>query len=592
MIKLLLFYCSIILTSNLFSQSLPIFLDGKTDDWNVPVPTYNDTENDGNVFDFKYFSVTNDEQFLFIRLNFTPEAKLIENNLLALYIDGDNNNATGVSTNGIGAELRWDFGNRTGQFFKNGTTNISFPEIQFRTLPTVTDTTYEIAIGRNVLPNGSDPLFSSLSIKIFIKDNDTNGDWMPNNGVTFEYTFDNTPTTPLVPIEISREDTSLLRVMNWNVFFDGLLEPGRADNFERILQAIQPDIICFNEFFNSSATQVVDAINQMLPLPGSASWYGVKLDAGNVTISKYPIIQSWAVYPGRRITASLIDLPQYNEKDIMVINSHFICCGVAGRDSIRQLEADATIAFILDAKSVGGLIDLPANTPFLIAGDLNLVGLRQQLTTLTTGEIINTQIFGNGSPPDWDNTDLEDLLSSQTDKRTAYTWRSDNSSFPPGRLDFQIYSNSVLTVEKDYVIQTEVMNTSRLTQYGLQQFDTRDASDHFPKVTDYSLDGATNVNNETELRDFGLEQNYPNPFNPSTKIKFTIPFTLRGAEGSFVSLKIYDVLGNEIETLVNEEKPAGSYEIDFSGSDLTSGIYFYQLKYGEFVESKKMILLK
>lgn len=167
MIKLILFYCAVILTGSLFSQSLPIFLDGKTDDWNVPVPTYIDAENDGSEFDFKYFSVTNDEQFLFIRLNLTPETKLVEDNFLTLYIDGDNNDATGVSVNGIGAELRCDFGFRTGQFFTNGTTNISFPEIQFRSLPTVTDTTYEIAIGRDVLPNGSDPLFSSPSTKIF-----------------------------------------------------------------------------------------------------------------------------------------------------------------------------------------------------------------------------------------------------------------------------------------------------------------------------------------------------------------------------------------------------------------------------------------
>ncbi len=586
MIKLILFYCAVILTGSLFSQSLPIFLDGKTDDWNVPVPTYIDAENDGSEFDFKYFSVTNDEQFLFIRLNLTPETKLVEDNFLTLYIDGDNNNATGVSVNGIGAELRCDFGFRTGQFFTNGTTNISFPEIQFRSLPTVTDTTYEIAIGRDVLPNGSDPLFSSPSTKIFFKDNVTNGDWMPNSGETFEYIFDDTPTTPLVPVEISREDTSYVRIMNWNVLFDGLLEPGREDNFERILQAIQPDIICFNEFFNSSATQVIDAINQMLPLPGGATWYGVMLDGGNVTISKYPFIQSWEVYPGHRITASLIDLPQYFEKDIMVINSHLKCCGGVQNDETRQLEADATIAFILDAKSPGGIIDLPENTPFLIAGDLNLVGLRQQLTTLVTGEIINTQIYGNGGPPDWDNTDLEDLLSSQTDKRTAYTWRNDNSSFPPGRLDFQIFSNSAINVEKDFVIQTEVMSSSRLAQYGLQQFDTRDASDHFPKVTDYSLNIITNTEEETELLDFMLEQNYPNPFNPTTTIKYQIP------ELSFVTLRVYDVLGNEIATLVNEEKPAGSYELDFSGSELTSGIYFYTLRTGDFVETKKMILLK
>ncbi len=68
---------------------------------------------------------------------------------------------------------------------------------------------------------------------------------------------------------------------------------------------------------------------------------------------------------------------------------------------------------------------------------------------------------------------------------------------------------------------------------------------------------------------FNLEQNYPNPFNPVTTIKYQIP------EISFVTLKVYDVLGNEIATLVSEEKPAGSYEINFNSSNLSSGIYFY-----------------
>jgi endonuclease/exonuclease/phosphatase family metal-dependent hydrolase len=572
--------------TNVFSQSLPIFLDGRTNDWNVSVPTYVDDENDGNFFDFKYFSVTNDEQFLFIRLNLTPENKLIEDNIISLYIDGDNNNSTGVSINGIGAELRWDFGLRIGQFFKNGTTNISFSDIQYRSLPTVTDTTYEIAIGRDVKPNGNDFLFTSPMINLVFIDAETNGDWMPNSGETFEYTFDDTPTPPVDLIEISREDTSLLRIMNWNVLWDGLLDPLREDSFERILQAIQPDIICFNEFFNSSAEQVKNKIIQMLPLPGGASWYAVKLGAGNVTLSKYPINQSWEVYPGQRITASLIDLPNWFEKDVMVINSHFRCCGGVERDSIRQLEADATISFILDAKTSGGVIDLPQETPFLILGDLNLVGLKQQLTTLVTGEIINTHLFGQGGAPDWDNTDLEDLLSQQTDKRTAYTWRDDGSSFPPGRLDFMIYANSVMDVEKHFVIQTEVMSTERLNEYGFQQFDARIASDHFPKVADFALDIITNIKEESELLDFRLEQNYPNPFNPITTIRYSIP------EDSFVSVKVFDVLGNEVSDLVNSELPAGNFEVNLNGNELTSGIYFYTLRAGDFVDTKKMVLLK
>jgi hypothetical protein len=85
---------------------------------------------------------------------------------------------------------------------------------------------------------------------------------------------------------------------------------------------------------------------------------------------------------------------------------------------------------------------------------------------------------------------------------------------------------------------------------------------------------------------FQLLQNYPNPFNPTTTIKYQIP------ELSFVTLKVYDVLGNEIKTLVNEEKPAGSYEIGFDGTGLPSGVYFYRLQAENFVETKKMVSMK
>ena len=85
---------------------------------------------------------------------------------------------------------------------------------------------------------------------------------------------------------------------------------------------------------------------------------------------------------------------------------------------------------------------------------------------------------------------------------------------------------------------------------------------------------------------FSLLQSYPNPFNPSTKIKYSIPQT------SQVQIKVFDVLGNEIETLVNEEQPAGTYELTWYAGQLPSGVYFYQLKAGDFVETKKMLLLK
>lgn len=92
--------------------------------------------------------------------------------------------------------------------------------------------------------------------------------------------------------------------------------------------------------------------------------------------------------------------------------------------------------------------------------------------------------------------------------------------------------------------------------------------------------------------EFSLSQNYPNPFNPETNIHWQL------AVGSFVTLKVYDILGNEVATLVNEEKPAGKYHVNFNAQQttnnkqLTSGVYFYQLRAGQFVQTKKFVLLK
>lgn len=87
-------------------------------------------------------------------------------------------------------------------------------------------------------------------------------------------------------------------------------------------------------------------------------------------------------------------------------------------------------------------------------------------------------------------------------------------------------------------------------------------------------------------KEYSLSQNYPNPFNPTTSIKYSIPFE------SLVELKIFNILGQEISTLVNEQKPAGNYEVKFDASVLPSGVYFYRLQAGDFVQTRKMILLK
>ncbi|MHB8581159.1 MAG: T9SS type A sorting domain-containing protein [Ignavibacteriaceae bacterium] len=85
---------------------------------------------------------------------------------------------------------------------------------------------------------------------------------------------------------------------------------------------------------------------------------------------------------------------------------------------------------------------------------------------------------------------------------------------------------------------------------------------------------------------YNLSQNYPNPFNPTTVISYSIP------KENIVTIKVYDILGNEVANLVNEEKPAGSYSVNFNASKLSSGVYFYRMQAGSFMGTKKLILLK
>jgi len=118
-------------------------------------------------------------------------------------------------------------------------------------------------------------------------------------------------------------------------------------------------------------------------------------------------------------------------------------------------------------------------------------------------------------------------------------------------------------------------------QYRLKQID-------FDGTYEYSNIVEAEINQPLE---FSLSQNYPNPFNPITKIKYTVPQDERG-EMRNVMLKVYDILGNEVATLVNEKQQPGVYEVEFDAASLSSGIYIYQLKAAGNIISKKMTLIK
>ncbi len=130
-------------------------------------------------------------------------------------------------------------------------------------------------------------------------------------------------------------------------------------------------------------------------------------------------------------------------------------------------------------------------------------------------------------------------------------------------------------------------------RYRLKQIDTDGVFAYYALTAEINNSITSVEGNEISI-EYSLEQNYPNPFNPSTTIAYSISVVdvPSGVEGHKVSLKIYDILGNEVSQLVNKYQPAGFYRVEFDGSNLSSGMYFYKIKAGEFVGIKKMTLIK
>tara|TARA_B100001250_G_scaffold334074_1_gene299866 strand:- start:5821 stop:7791 length:1971 start_codon:yes stop_codon:yes gene_type:complete len=465
-------------SSNIFCQNT-IRIDGFFDDWDPSIITYIDDSLDSQGIDLLDFSICSDSEYLYIKIRLADEIDLTEPfynpSKLMINIDADNNPSTGFATNNIGSEYGIHFFERF--IFDDTNPNLvdtlSLYDLDVIPLPTITSDKFEIAINRSLF---SDTI--SISIREFI-----GNDFMPDNGDVFTYIFDNCSSPTTTSVDFLKNDSNNLRLMTYNVWSNGLISNNRVDEHRRIFESANADIITYQECGNTNYNDVLSFLNT------SSIYYPYiypDLNSGNLTVSKYPSLESWQV--ASKIDAELIDLPDsIYAKDILIINAHPPCCG---NNQGRQEHYDALIQFIHDAKTVGGVIDLPINTPIVFAGDMNLVGYSQQYNTIINGTISDTVTYGNGGFPDWDNTPLEDQVCYFNEQNFAYTWDQSNpapGSFPPGRLDFVFFTNSVISVDKSFTISTEHMSPSLLTQNNLFWDDTKIASDHFPVVVDFIL---------------------------------------------------------------------------------------------------------
>lgn len=218
----------------------------------------------------------------------------------------------------------------------------------------------------------------------------------------------------------------------------------------------------------------------------------------------------------------------------------------------------------------------------------------------------NSHNFTNHIRPQISVTPITLIDSSKFKLNYSVTHEFDRI-YPPGHVSLSFiefiklesyYSKKDSVIELPVINASEVMNLDTLLMKNGFSFNYRIVAKDKGIIpeTSYAPDtgyykcvwnGPTEIeDNNQSLQTFSLSQNYPNPFNPSTKISWQSPV------GGHQTLKVYDVLGREVAILINESKDAGSYEVEFDGSQLASGVYYYRLKVGEFVETKKMMVIK
>lgn len=510
--KRLVFILCIIQTINGFAQS--IVIDSEFDDW-IGVTTYTDPLGDGGNLDLLEVSITNDDDHLYIRFKTAQEFGLVNpnytNTKLYLYIDADADPSTGYQGLGFGSEAALFFGERF-MFFDypsalSDSLNINQSGVTFR--PTVTGSEYELSIPRDVRPDGVTYLFQETTIRLFLST--SQGDRLPNAGSNIYYTFSNGPFQEYNTKSIDRTPDSF-RVMAFNTLGNGITDPNRQSSFERILIATDPDIIAFNEVSNVNVSTITSLLNSWIPIGGNG-WYAERASTQLITASRFPITNAQIVWNHDRVLACEIDLPDsLYHHDLLLINAHYSCCG---SDIQRQDQIDATAEFILDAKSPGGAITLVGNTPIVVAGDFNLVGWSAQLQTLQNGTIFNSGTYGSGSPLDWDNSILDNTSSLHTHTNQSFTWREQTTPFPPGKLDFILYSGSVLEEKHSFTLDTEELPSDVLSDFNLLLTDTYVASDHLPVVADFYPAEPLGVPKE----DVVTLAVYPNPVDQSLHIE-------------------------------------------------------------------------
>jgi endonuclease/exonuclease/phosphatase family metal-dependent hydrolase len=445
-----------------------VVIDGRFDDWSP-----GDLLFEAAPAAFTRVWARGDRDRIAVSFELSREVLLQRDSGIVLYLDTDVSGSTGTAVDGIGADLRWSFGEKEGRAIVMGLPlRVTQGAVGLRQAPTVSAPRFEVSFERSASIAGA-PLAprDSLAFVLRVESRDAKGRPAFSTG-RLALVLPSEPVRMEAPRSMRRDSPEHLRLVTYNVLFDGCFE--RPAPFRRILRALDPDVLSLQEIYNHSLEETRALIAGILP---GAAWYTAGSGQGPIA-SRYPIKDSGPVGGAGRGSWALIEAPA---GDLLVINPHPPCCE---DDAGRRREFDAIAAWVRDARASGRLT---RETPIVIAGDMNLVGESGQLATLLTGAISDTATYGTSAAPDGDGTALADAMPYHLTGREAYTWRGDEGAFAPGRLDYVVYSDSVLRLSRSFVLWTPDLPEDYLAAENLQREDTAVASDHLPVVADFSF---------------------------------------------------------------------------------------------------------
>jgi len=570
------------------SASLPIQVDGVFVDWLPSAVTVVDPAGDAGSsgIDFRTLAVANDGVSLFIHFDTTVEVQPDEEQDIRIVLDTDDDPMTGLAVGGLGAELVWSLGQRTGTLYLGGgSESASQSQIGLVIAPTVSGTEFEVAIRRDATSSSAIPLFGGTTMRMLLVDFGAGGD-VAGTGLAFA--FDPSPQ-PVPSLTLDRNDPSRLRVASYNTENDGLFDSNGARQaaFGRMIGAIDADVWILNEVWNHNGADVEVKFGQWLP---GTAWTAVTALEGTVVLSRFPVLET-ATLPVavRDWVAARVDPRPLLDSDVLVIGNHLKAYSGASNDAARQNQVDGLVSDLARIRQ-GSLMQVASQTPIIAGGDMNLVGVRRQLETLTQGDIADEATWGSDSPPDWDGSEFDVVLARHPDARFVYSWRSDGGTYYPGKLDWLFYTGSVMTLDKSFVLETRTMTPANLALHGLLASDTPTASDHAPIVADFHANDVATVAHGLPTA-FALLGGVPNPFVVSTSIGFDLP------RPSLVTIDVFDLAGRRVRALVSAPQPAGRRRVEWDGRDdaarvLPAGVYLVHMRTEGFSGTRRVVRMR